>query len=253
MADIKTRDAVKGTIKTLDKGGGCVRANEKSAYAKTKEKAEEGYFSEESSPSEYAGNRLSFSAERVTKKASISLQEGKVSGRAKESIIKAKDKIADFRQRRAEKAMSAAGRRTGALWYAIPFPCRPDGESGAAGKQHGQGTARKANKTVKTAAKGTVKTTQKNCKNSAGDFKSGNQDLGAGGKGFAGSGTGVRQDRTAGSAGGTDDRKGYCGCYKSRNPGDYGCGQSDYRRHESPDSAIAAGGWAAVWSLSLSA
>lgn len=43
MADIKTRDAVKGTIKTLDKAA-VASERMKSAYAKTKEKAEEGYF-----------------------------------------------------------------------------------------------------------------------------------------------------------------------------------------------------------------
>ena len=38
MADIKTRDAVKGTIKTLDKAAIAGRRM-KSAYAKTKDKA----------------------------------------------------------------------------------------------------------------------------------------------------------------------------------------------------------------------
>lgn len=82
MADIKTRDAVRGTIKTLDKAA-VASERMKSAYAKTKEKAEEGYFSEESSPSEYAGNRLSSSAERVTKEGihQFDKQGRKVSGR----------------------------------------------------------------------------------------------------------------------------------------------------------------------------
>ena len=50
MADIKTRDAVKGTIKTLDKAA-VASERMKSAYAKKKEKEEEGDFSEESSTS----------------------------------------------------------------------------------------------------------------------------------------------------------------------------------------------------------
>lgn len=41
MADIKTRDAVKGTIKTIDKAA-VASERMKAAYAKTKEKAEEG-------------------------------------------------------------------------------------------------------------------------------------------------------------------------------------------------------------------
>ena len=38
MADIKTRDAVKGTIKTIDKAA-VASERMKSAYAKTKDKA----------------------------------------------------------------------------------------------------------------------------------------------------------------------------------------------------------------------
>ena len=162
MADIKTRDAVKGMIKTLDKAA-VASERMKSAYAKTKEKAEEGYFSEESSPSEYAGNRLSSSAERVTKEGihQFDRQGRKGVRETKENIIKAKDKIADFRQRRAAKAMS--GKQAGAqVRYGTPSPS-PATQTGKAAQQANstvKGTARKANKTVKTAAKGTVKTTQ---------------------------------------------------------------------------------------------
>ena len=48
MADIKTRDAVKGTIKTIDKAA-IATERMKSAYAKTKDKAEQGYYADESS------------------------------------------------------------------------------------------------------------------------------------------------------------------------------------------------------------
>ena len=163
MADIKTRAAVKGTIKTLDKAA-VASERMKSAYAKTKEKAEEGYFSEENSPSEYAGNRLSSSAERVTKEGihQFDKQGRKGVRETKENIIKAKDKIADFRQRRAAKAMS--GKQAGAqVRYGTPSPS-PAVQTGKATQQANstvKGIARKANKTVKTAAKGTVKTTQK--------------------------------------------------------------------------------------------
>ena len=53
MADIKTRDAVKGTIKTIDKAA-IASERMKSAYAKTKDKAEQGYYAEENSATEYA-------------------------------------------------------------------------------------------------------------------------------------------------------------------------------------------------------
>ena len=48
MANIKTRDAVKGTIKTIDKAA-IAGERMKSAYAKTKDKAEQGYYAEKNS------------------------------------------------------------------------------------------------------------------------------------------------------------------------------------------------------------
>lgn len=65
MADIKTRDAVKGTIKTIDKAA-VASERMKSAYAKTKDKAEQGYYADESSATEYAADRVSCASERVT-------------------------------------------------------------------------------------------------------------------------------------------------------------------------------------------
>ena len=45
MADIKTRDAVKGTIKTIDKAA-IASERMKSAYVGIKEKAEQGYYAD---------------------------------------------------------------------------------------------------------------------------------------------------------------------------------------------------------------
>ena len=64
MADIKTRDAVKGTIKTIDKAA-IASERMKSAYSKTKDKAEQGYYSEESSVTEYASDKVSYAADRI--------------------------------------------------------------------------------------------------------------------------------------------------------------------------------------------
>jgi len=58
MADIKTRDAVKGTIKTIDKAA-IATERMKSAYAKKKDKAEQGCYAYESSATVYAADRLS--------------------------------------------------------------------------------------------------------------------------------------------------------------------------------------------------
>lgn len=48
MADIKTRDAVKGTIKTIDKAA-VASERMKSAYSKIKDKAEQGCYADENS------------------------------------------------------------------------------------------------------------------------------------------------------------------------------------------------------------
>ena len=57
MADIKTRDAVKGTIKKLDKAA--IAADRmRSAYVQTKERAEHATHPEEHSAEEYASDRV---------------------------------------------------------------------------------------------------------------------------------------------------------------------------------------------------
>lgn len=64
MADIKTRDAVKGTIKTIDKAA-IASERMKSAYVGIKEKTEQGYYADENSATEYAADRISYAADRV--------------------------------------------------------------------------------------------------------------------------------------------------------------------------------------------
>ena len=56
MADIKTRDAVKGTIKTIDKSA-VAAERMKDTFIRTKEKADHSYYSAENSPEEYAADR----------------------------------------------------------------------------------------------------------------------------------------------------------------------------------------------------
>ena len=70
MADIKTRDAVKGTIKTIDKAA-VASERMKSAYSKIKDKAEQGYYAEESSATEYAADRVSAASERITNETKL--------------------------------------------------------------------------------------------------------------------------------------------------------------------------------------
>lgn len=130
MADrmIKTRDAVKGTIKTIDKAATAAERM-KSAYAKTKDKAEQGYYADENSASEYATDRVFHSAERVSEEGvhQFNKQGQKSIQTTKDNIVKAKDKMADFKEKR---ALKAAEQKKAQL---NPFPqirqasCRFDG------------------------------------------------------------------------------------------------------------------------------
>ena len=185
MADIKTRDAVKGTIKTIDKAA-VASERMKAAYAKTKDKAEQGYYAEESSATEYAADKISHTADRVKDEGihQFNKQGQKSVQTTKENIVKAKDKVADFKQKRAAKAAEkkkaqAAAERNGSQprHGTVSRSPAPDASAnaGANGKsqliknrQHGQKTikttARNAEKTVKSTAKGTVKTAEKGVK-----------------------------------------------------------------------------------------
>ncbi|NCE97901.1 lysozyme family protein [Emergencia sp. 1XD21-10] len=187
MADIKTRDAVKGTIKTLDKAA-IAGERMKSAYAKTKDKAEQGYYAEENSPAEYAADKFSHASGRIKDEGihQFNKQGQKNVQTTKENIGRAKDKIAEFKTKRAVKAAEQkrakeyaeqAGsqiRHGTASRSSVPdVPVKNEAtQTGASqliktrqqGKRTIKTTARNAEKTVKTTAKGTVKATEKGVK-----------------------------------------------------------------------------------------
>ena len=119
MANIKTRDAVKGTIKTIDKAA-IAGERMRSAYAKTKDKAEHGYYSDESSATEYASDKVSYAADRIKNEGihQFNKQGQKSVQTTKDNVVKAKDKIADFKTKRAnevaeQKQEQAASVRSG--------------------------------------------------------------------------------------------------------------------------------------------
>ena len=68
MADIKTRDMVKGSIKTIDKSAVAAQRM-KYAFIQTKEKAEHAIHTQESSAEEYASNRMESGIDRVSHEA----------------------------------------------------------------------------------------------------------------------------------------------------------------------------------------
>ena len=65
MPDIKTRDVVKGTIKTLDRSA-VLGERMKEAYVRTKEKGENAVVSSDSSADEYAADQLTGGVEAIT-------------------------------------------------------------------------------------------------------------------------------------------------------------------------------------------
>ena len=175
MADIKTRDAVKGTIKTIDKA---VIASErmKSAYAKTKDKAEQGYYADESSATEYASDKMSYATDRIKDEGihQFNKQGQKGVQTTKENIGKAKDKIADFKTKRAMKAaeqkQAASGRGGSAVRHTSAnrtvisdTPAQTVRAKRQAEKTIKQ-SARNTGKTIKSTAKGTVKSAEKSVK-----------------------------------------------------------------------------------------
>lgn len=72
MADIKTKDSIKGTIRTLDKAA-IAGQRMKQAYVQTKEKAEHSTHAQENSAEEYASNRVEGGADRLTHEAALVL------------------------------------------------------------------------------------------------------------------------------------------------------------------------------------
>ena len=195
MADIKTRDAVKGTIKTFDKAA-IAGERMKFVYAKTKDKAEQGYYAEENSPTEYASDKVSRASGRIKDEGihQFNKQGQKNVQTTKENIGRAKDKISEFKTKRAVKAAEQKTMRNKAGQKAM----RTMGQDGLQeiqgtasrsvvsaasaktetpqtaansliktrqqGKRTIKTTARNAERTVKTTAKGTVKATEKGVK-----------------------------------------------------------------------------------------
>ena len=181
MADIKTRDAVKGTIKTIDKTA-IASERMKSAYVEIKERAEQGYYADENSATEYAADRISYAADRVKDEGihQFNKQGQKAVKTTQENIGKAKDKISDFKQSRAVKAAEQKAAQNMSEQHGLQIRHGVASRSTASdvsqtaksqliktrqqGRKMIKTTARNAEKAVKSTAKGTVKTTEKGIK-----------------------------------------------------------------------------------------
>ena len=161
MPEIKTREVVKGTVKAIDKSA-VAAERMKSAYIRTKDKADHSLYSAEGSPDEYAADRISGGTETVARETAHQLDKFGRKGikDTKENISKAKDhfqqKKADFPKKQAQKSMQRARRSAEPAKQSI----KTVEHSGKTIKQTAKSTGKA---TVKT-AKGTVKTTQKTVK-----------------------------------------------------------------------------------------
>ena len=175
MADIKTRDTVKGTIRTLDKAK-IASSRMKSAYIQTKDKAEHSTHSEENSANEYATDRVESGTKRgieetahQTKKQLGNAKDGtkKVKNEVKtrienKAINKAENTAKDSAQNAAKKTAEKSIRNTSSKAYSGGRKSiRAVEQTSKTIKQsaHSAGT-----KTIKAAQKGTVKTVKTSVK-----------------------------------------------------------------------------------------
>ena len=166
MADIKTRDVVKGTIKKIDKAA--IAADRmRSAYVQVKEKAEHTTHPDEHNAEEYATDRVEGGVDRITHEVAHQFDKQGRKGleETKRNVSKAKDGVQKFREKRAAELMKRQTVRTSGnktikaveqTEKTIKQSARSAGKKTV--KTAGKGTAKAAHRSVKT-----TKTTIKTC------------------------------------------------------------------------------------------
>lgn len=168
MPDIKTRDAVKGTVKVIDKSA-VAAERMKDAYVRTKDKAEHGVFAAESSPEEYAADRTLTGTETAAHEAAHELDKVGRKGvkTTKENISKAKDyfqrRRTDLPKKQAKDAMRRVCRSADTTRKTIKTVDHSSKTIKQTAKSTGKAAVKTTQKTIKTAeqtARTTIKTTQ---------------------------------------------------------------------------------------------
>lgn len=165
MADIKTRDAVKGTIKTIDKAA-VAASRMRSAFVQTKEKAEHSTHSQEENAEEYATDRMEGGIDRVSHEAAYQFDKPGRKGveATKQNISKAKDGMQKFKEKRAEQTLKKQsvqrrGTTTPSRIHTTENKSRKAAEQAQrAVKQSARSSGKK---TIKTVGKGSAKTAQR--------------------------------------------------------------------------------------------
>ena len=168
MPDIKTRDAVKKTVKVIDKSA-VAAERMKDAYVRTKDKAEHGIFAAESSPEEYAADRTLTGTETAAHEVIHGLDKVGRKGveTTKENISKAKDyfqrRKTDLPKKQAKDTMRQAHRSADTTQKTIKTVDHSGKTIKQTAKSTGKAAVKTTQKTIKTAeqtARTTIKTTQ---------------------------------------------------------------------------------------------
>ncbi len=168
MPDIKTRDAVKKTVKVIDKSA-VAAERMKDTYVRTKDKAEHSVFAVESSPEEYAADRTLTGTETAAHEAVHGLDKAGRKGvkTTKENISKAKDyfqrRRTDLPKKQAQDAMRRVRRSADVTQKTIKTVDRSGKTIKQTAKSTGKAAVKTTQKTIKTAeqtARTTIKTTQ---------------------------------------------------------------------------------------------
>ena len=182
---IKTRVSEKKGIKAIDKAA-VASERMKEAYIRTKDKADHSLYAEESSPGEYASDRLSAGVDNVTHEAVHQFDKQGRRGvqTTKENISQLKEKIqkrkaaAEQPKKQAEKQAAQQAGQPATRWSGrqaadtVSEPAKAVRQERGAIKTLDRGkkgikTVDRSRKTIKQAsstAKGTIKTTSKSIK-----------------------------------------------------------------------------------------
>lgn len=173
MPDIKTRDIEKGTVKAIDKS--TVAAERmKDAYIRTKDKAEHSFYSAESSPGEYAADRISGGADSAAREAVRQFDKQGRNG-VKTTREHFERQISDIPKKQNRQRAAKGIRRSADTAKQSVKTVERNGKTikqtakstGKATMKTAKGTVKTAQKTVKTAertARTTIKTAQQTAK-----------------------------------------------------------------------------------------
>lgn len=174
MADIKTKDNAKGTIRTIDKAAVATQRM-KQAYIVTKEKTERSVNANSSSAEEYASDKLESGIDEVVHDGAYAFDKAGRKGleTTKENIRTAKDGIQRFKQQRAEQSLrKQASQNTSSAIKTVDKAEKTIKQSATssgkrtikfAGKEATK-TAQKSVKTAEQTAKTAIKTSQQAAK-----------------------------------------------------------------------------------------